>query len=347
MFSSKYPIKTFPNGYFDVWSTVKSTPFNLYIIIGGRRLGKTYSMLRGLIDENINHLYIRRTDADLDECLTTKKNPYRSISSDLQRDIRIYKKGKDTNIVEFNENDEIINDLGIAGSVSTSGSVRGAYFEDIDYLLYDEFINLKPVNTIKKKEGSLFLDLYDTANNDRDLRGKEPLKAVLLSNANTIDDGLLRVLRVTHIIYQMCVNQEQYYIDNDRGIYIALLPDDNEITAKRKKGAIGKLINGTSYAEMAMFNNFIDSYFGDIKEKVNFREYTIMCSFNDIYFYRHKGDRHILASYQKAKTDKKYSNRTLKKFKKNFGFSIGLQVESGAMRYHDYNVKVDVSNIFV
>lgn len=342
---SNLEIPTTESGYFDCWSMIEKNKkdYDLFIIIGGRRLGKTYSLLRGLIENRVQHMYVRRTDSDLEECLTVKKNPYRVINKDFDKDIRIVSKGKETQIAVYEE-DEIKEYLGIASSVSTSGSVRGAFLEDIDYLLYDEFINLKPVNTLKKKEGTLFFDLYDTANNDRDIRGAEPLKAVLLSNANSVDDGVLRVLKLGHIIYEMIMNNQSYYGDKDRRIYMALLPSDNVITNKRKKSAIGRLTEGTSYGDMAMNNEFVGSYFGDIKEKINYAEYYPLCSYNNIYFYAHKSDGHIYASYRKAKCPS-YVTHTLKKFKRDYGMRIGMQFEGGRMRYRNYNVKLDVINL--
>lgn len=343
--SKKLEIPTVNGGYFDCWRMIQDNfdDFNIFIIIGGRRLGKTYSVLKGVITDKKQHMYVRRTDSDLDECLTVKKNPYRVLNKDLYTDIRLYAKGRETNIVKF-VNDEPSDYLGIASSVSTSGSVRGAYLEDIEYIIYDEFINLKPVNTLKKHEGRLLLDLYDTANNDRDLRGANPLKAILLSNANTVDDGVLRVLKLGNVIYDMVINEKQYYADYERKIYVAMLPNDNEITKKRMKGAIGKLTENTSYGDMAMNNAFVDSYFGDIVEKINYSEFTPLCAVNNIYFYAHKFDGHLVASYRKAKC-KTYNNHTIRKFKRDFGMRVGMQYESGKMRYQNYDIKLDVINL--
>ena len=344
--SKKLEIPIEKNGYFNVWKFVQEheSDFDIFIIVGGRRLGKTYSVLRGLVQDKKQHLYVRRTDSDLDECLTARKNPYRQINNDYRSDVRIVAKGKDKNIMLF-ENDEVVDNLGYASSVSTSGSVRGAFMEDIEYIIYDEFINLKPVNTLKKYEGNLFFDLYDTANNDRDLRGKKPLKAILLSNANSIDDGLIRQLKLGHVIYEMLSKDTYYYADYERRIYLALLPSNNDISKKREKSAIGRLTGESSYSNMAMKNEFNDSYLGDIYEKVRYQEYNPFCSFNNIYFYKHKGDGHILASYRKAKC-KAYTNHTIKKFKRDFGMMIGLQIESGRIHYINYDIKLDVAHIF-
>ena len=343
--SKKLEIATTKSGYFDCWEMVQNNidDFNFFIIIGGRRLGKTYSILKGLITEKKQHMYVRRTDADLEECLTVKKNPYRVLNKDLDLDIRLYAKGKEMNIVEF-EDDNPNEYLGIASSVSKSGSVRGAYLEDIEYLIYDEFINLKPVNTLRKKEGNLFLDLYDTANNDRDIRGSRALKAILLSNANTVDDGIIRTLKLGSVIYQMIINNQNYYADYDRKIYVALLPSDNVITNKRRTSAIGLLTQGTTYADMAMSNEFQNSYFGDIDERVRYNEYIPAFAINNLYFYRHKGDGHLFVSKRKAKCVH-YSNNTIRQFKRDYGMIFGSQYESGRMRYQNYDVKLDVINL--
>ena len=342
--NSRLEIPTVKGGYFDCWKMIQNNldDYNIFIIIGGRRLGKTYSVLKGLIQDRKQHIYVRRTDSDVQECLTVKRNPYRALNDFWN--VKLVAQGKETQIAICNEDDEVEQYLGIASSVSTSGSVRGAFLEDMEYLIYDEFINLKPVNTLRKKEGNLFLDLYDTANNDRDTRGKPPLKAILLSNANTTDDGIIRVLKLGHIIYDMITNDIHYYGDKERKIYIALLPNDNEVTNRRKKSAIGKLVNGTSYGDMAMNNSFTDSYFGDIEKKVRYTEYYPMCAFEKVYFYRHKADGHIYASRRKMSCAH-YSQLSLSQFKKDYGMIVGNQFESGRMRYQNYDVKLDVMNI--
>lgn len=338
-----WEIPTYATGYFEVWEFVQDTKdkVNVYIIIGGRRLGKTFSMLRGLSINRVPHMYVRRTDSDIDNTLTATKNPYKAINRQYNTDIRIIADKKDKNIMLF-EDDEPVAKLGIASSVSTSGSVRGADLEDVVYLLYDEFINLKPTNTIKRKEAQLFFDLYDTANNDRDIRGKEPLKAILLSNANTTEDGIIRSLNIGQEIYNMIKENRNYCYIESKKIYIAMLPDTNEITQQREKSAIGALINGTEYGSMAMKNNFVGAYFGDIVEKVNFQWFQCVFCYEDIYFYKSKEDGHYYLSKRKntLKKDRYYKSENHKKFLRDWGMQLRYQYELNMIEYADYDIKL-------
>lgn len=339
-----FEIPTTSKGYFDVWEMVQDTKdyVNVYIVIGGRRLGKTYSCLKGVVEGHHRHLYVRRTKSDLDDTLSNQKNPYRAVNNELDTDIRVVPKGKDTNICRFEDDVEVEN-LGIASSVSTSGSVRGAYLEDIEYLIYDEFINLKPTNTIRKREGDLFFDLYDTANNDRDLRDKPPLKAILLSNANTTQDGIIRNLAIGQDLYEMIRDDKPYLYLEEKKLYIALLPNDNEITSKRKKSAIGTLIKNSSYSNMALANNFVDAYFGDIRDNIDYREYSSFLSMNDrLFLYRHKFDGSLVVSKRKAQVPKqwKYTNETVRDLKLNWGMFLNYYYQTSKIIYSDYDTKL-------
>lgn len=342
-----FEIPTTSKGYMNVWEMVQDTKdkVNVYIVIGGRRLGKTFSMLKGVVETRSKHMYVRRTDSDIDNTLTALKNPYKAINRELGTDVRIVADKKDKNIVLY-EDDEPVAHLGIASSVSTSGSVRGADLEDIEYLIYDEFINLKPTNTIKKKEGNLFFDLYDTANNDRDIRGKEPLKAILLSNANTTEDGIIRNLQIGEVIYKMIqLNKNWAYIE-DKKLYIAMLPCDNEITKQRKKSAIGTLVNNTSYSDMALSNMFVGAYFGDIVEKINYQEYKCVMRYEDIYFYKHKYYGTYLLSKKPNTLSKtrKYTQENHSKFLRDWGMQLKYQYEVNELLYSDYDTKLQFLN---
>lgn len=346
-----FEIPTTAKGYFDVWNMIKDTEdkVNVYIIIGGRRLGKTYSCLKGVIQDNKRHMYVRRTQADLDDTLTSTKNPYRALEKDLQRYIKIIARDSDRNIVEVDEEDNELYNFGIASAISTSGSVRGAYLEDIEYLIYDEFINLKPTNQLKKKEGNLFFDLYDTANNDRDIRGAKPLKAILLSNANTTEDGVIRNLQIGQALYKMIQSNSPYCYIAEKKIYVAMLPSKNEITSQREKSAIGSLVNNTTYGDMALGNNFIGAYFGDIVDNVNYRDYRALMKFEDLYIYKEKGSGNVLVSRRSATVNKRlmYSMDTKNAMLRDWGFFFKYQYEMNLIRYSDYDSKLDFLNYFI
>ena len=79
------------NGYFNCWKFVEEheDDFNLFIFIGGRRLGKTFSVLRGLVKGSKQHMYVRRTDSDLEASLTVNKNPYKAINDYLNTNVKL------------------------------------------------------------------------------------------------------------------------------------------------------------------------------------------------------------------------------------------------------------------
>ena len=53
----------------------------------------------------------------------------------------------------------------------------------------------------------------------------------------------------------------------------------------------------------------------------------------------------MLASHRKANCEK-YNERTKQAFKRNYGYMFAYYIETGLMFYTDYNVKLEVKNIF-
>lgn len=263
---------------------------------------------------------------------------------DLGRDIYVTKV-KDSFIVQediIEEDETKVNIIGYCGALSTFGKFRGADFSDVDVIVFDEFINTSPINTLKN-EFNLLANMIETVNRNRELKGEESVKVILLSNANTLDSGILRTLKLADVIYQMKVNKETVYVDEERDIYLALL-NNKELRDVKSKTKLYRLTQGTQFYEMAIGNEFTQDYFGNVK-KINYNEFTPIVSYDKIYFYKHKSKQLIFASYRKCDCDH-YSIETVKAFKRNYGFMILTFMENGLVIFHNYNIKLDVQHIF-
>ena len=104
------------------------------IIIGGRGIGKTYSALSFLLESGKPFLYLRNTDKQMSLCASAFGNPFKRVSQDLGRDITMKSAGE---IYVVKENDTII---GYGAALSTFENLRGVDLSNIEYVLFDEFI---------------------------------------------------------------------------------------------------------------------------------------------------------------------------------------------------------------
>lgn len=229
--------------YVDCWKSIVDTFYFLYLFIGARGIGKTYSVLKGLINQKSKFLYVRLTDTELKNSVSPLNNPFKTLNTDLKRDIQIIKiKGTDTYGIIDNETGDII---GSAGALSVFGKYRGVDFSNVDYIIFDEFIP-KGYRQANKNQDIDFFDMLETVNRNRELQGKSPIKVILLSNSNSLQSPILNSLGLPEIINQMRKNNKEIYTDNERGIYLQLFKNTDVSNAKSQT-SLYKLTRDTEY----------------------------------------------------------------------------------------------------
>lgn len=316
----------------------------IYFFIGGRQIGKTYSMLKGFVENNDMFLYMRRTNTEEKAGLNDKGNPFKSINNDLGTNI--YIKGSEDSggciYKEINEEEKRI--IGYTGALSTFGNMRGVDYTDCDYIYIDEFINMKKIDYVKN-DGQLLFDSISTVNRNRELFNKPSIKIVLTSNANTIDSDIIRSLYLDDIIYQMKEMCYNVYTDNEKGIYLELMETSKELKRKLANTKLAKLTKGTRFYDMAYENEFTTDYFGDISKKVDYSVMYPVCAYEGIYFYKYKYRELMFASKRKAQCPV-YTEQTKGAFKRDYGFMMMNYIETGRMLYRDYNTKLTVQHIW-
>lgn len=323
----------YTNCYNKLWGD--NYPLFMFMFIGGRGIGKTFSMLKGALDDNKRIIYVRRTQTEIDNCCNDYMNPFKAINKKCNRNVHM-KALKDSCIIV--EDDQLI---GYACSLKTFGKYRGADFSDVQLILFDEFIQTTPGGKIKN-ESTYFLNLIETIQRNREFEGDESVKLVLLSNANTINNEIITYFNLGEEIRQLKINNQSIYKDEERGIYLELL-ENKEVQNLKKETALYKLTKGTNFYDFSLNNEFTDDNFGLVK-KIDYRELVPMCAYNDIYFYKHKSKNIIYATKRKCSTYK-YNTDTFKAFKRDFGFMINNYKIRGLILCGDYNIKLKVDNL--
>lgn len=326
--------------YFKPWEIVDNTNYLLYFFIGGRGIGKTYDMLRGLLLEyQGKFIYLRRTESELEFSTSQESNPFKAINSDFKKDFRLSKEGKSYIIGEYDE-ERLINIKGLCLSLSKVGGIRGTNFEDYDYIFFDEFISMNPIRTaFDKKQGKLLFDFLETCNRNRELKGKEPIKVVLCSNAESLNNEILNFWGLIDKIYKMKVNDDEVLVLNNQGIYIHL-PKDIPISKKKAQTKLYMSLPAeNAYKTMALENKFYNDDFSDILQfPSNLLE--PLFSFGEFYFYNIKNKNIIYVSNRKHNLNR-FSD--FNEFKKKMG--VNILPFNRILVFQDYDLKVHYKNL--
>lgn len=274
-----------PDGWVDLRGLYKDPRLFTYICIASRQVGKTYNASNFLLnDVGGRFLWLRRTDGEVETMrLRPDENPFIEVNPKMdivKGDTKVL-----YNVVDTSEDPPRW--VGYAGALSRLYAIRGFKISDIiDWIVYDEFIPEKHVRRMAG-EGDALLNIYTTANGNRELEGRPPLKMALLANANNINSDVLRQLNVADRIKKMSDKGQELYIDYERGLAI-VLPKAKQIIEKRKRGALARLIGEDSkFYQMAYNNKF--AYDSDLyvspMDPNSVRPYM---SIGDLYIYEQK-----------------------------------------------------------
>ena len=320
-------------------------PFNIFI--GGRGTGKTFTALDNAYVTNTdeNHfMYLRRTEVEVSQIADFKYNPYKALNrvNGYNVQARYISKNSVGEFYEPNENGED-RFLGYASALSTFGKLRGADLCDVDKIVFDEFIKTRVAHPIKD-EADLFFNAYETINRNREIEGRPPLKAYLLSNATTLNSPILEELNLVSVIERMKKKHQTAYTDRERGIHIELL-DDIKISQQKRDTALYKLTRGTTYSKHALDNEFAYDSFENIA-KVNLNEYTPWIQLEDLYIYRHKHRFEYYVCKSKGKCQHVFKGDNTPLFKKNFGGRFYQLLIGGYVLFQSFQVKQKIMSYF-
>lgn len=315
----------------------KLRPFTF--IVGGRGIGKTYSAIgEGIKNHRGRFMYLRNTREQLAESCGNFGNPFKKYADDNKLDIRLEVERRHAIINQYvycddGESQRKIN-IGVGANLSTFENLRGVDLSNIDYILFDEFIENR---TLSFDQFRAFVNMYETVNRNRELIGEEPCKVVLLSNAQRLGNPILRGFNLIPVIESMQKAGQRAYSNGPIRIELPF----SDVSEGKRTTALYSAINGTNYADEALNNNFANDSFSGVK-KVNINEYTPVVALDDIYIYRHKSDSTFYACGIQAKCKKFTTIDNFVVFYKLYGFKLKLAAADDKLYYSDYQTKCDL-----
>ena len=230
------------------WSVdeVLSKQRHINFILAERGVGKTFGVLEWAMNRAIKYgkqfVYMRRRNSELDKI------------DELFSPLNKYSKKKIVRNAEYKiiGSNIYANDkhVGYLFALSTSSHLKGSAFPDVETLIYDEFLIEKGSHMKElKMEVHKFYNMLETIFRMRDFR------VFMLGNTTTFETCYKYEMKL-----QKPFGGQKYWYHPTKSILVQIA--DNPVYREAKmESPLGKLIEGTSYADYAVYNNFyMDSY---------------------------------------------------------------------------------------
>lgn len=315
-----------PSGYVDIEKIV-NLKYPFIFVLGGRGTGKTYGACKYLMEHpEIKFMYLRRIQQEADAIGNPEFSPFHPVLEDHPelppitlapipgvKNIRgVYHGSLNDAGVLMPEGEAI----GYVGALNTISSIRGFSGEQIELVLYDEFIPEKNARAIKA-EGDAFLNCYETINRNRELKGKPPLKIISLTNANKLASPIFTALGITEQVDSMTRRGKECSFLDSRGIALIKLKN-SPISSRKAQTALYRAAASEDFRRMALQNDFDTSTYMYIHPEP-LEEYRIIAQYEDIYIYRHKSEskyyvcRHCSGKPKKVYKDELFSRKSMRR----------------------------------
>lgn len=289
-------IKIYNKSGYLAMDKIINTGYPFIFVPAARGTGKTYGTLKELFIKGKKIIQLRRTQNEVDLQNTEDGSSYRTVMRDLGKDFSIIKQNKIGRVIV--DEKEICYNL----ALSTFANVRGIDFNEVDYIVYDEFIAEPHVRKIKA-EGMALANMYETVNRNRELQGRPPVVLICLANSvNMANDVFLYFDLIEHAEQMLNKKEEVRVIGNK----LLIIPQRSPISEKKSKTALYQAVN-SEFTDMAINNKFVLNDFHYVK-KQNLQEYRCLVQLGDLYIYEHKSGNQYYVTFQKGQTKNIYGN---------------------------------------
>lgn len=280
------------SGYIDQEKII-SRPDIFIFEIGPRGTGKSYGILKYIIEHKIKFLLLRRTQTEADMISTAVTNPFKALMTDIP-DLDIRPESISKNLSAFIQprgEDEPPERIGYLAALSTFATIRGADLSDVDLIFYDEFIPEKHQRPIKDEYAAL-MNVYETVNRNRELQGRKPVKLVCAANSNDIANPIFIGLEIVDRIARMMKKGIETYYNPDRSLAVYMIMH-SPISDEKAATSLYRLTAGNDFQNMALRNMFdLDTRYISSR---NLKEYRPIVKIGELVIYEHKSRKEYYA----------------------------------------------------
>lgn len=321
-------------GYLNIEGLL-SQPFVFNFFIGGRGTGKTYGILKYILDHDLKVLFVRRLQSQVDIISKPEFNPFLAVDDTVE-----VKSASKYHAAFFRDGRAI----GYMVALSTFSKIRGFDASDIDIIFYDEFIPELHERPIKNEESALF-NAYETTNRNRELQGRKPVKLVCAANSNRIDNPILQGFGLLRRLEKMIRTGKELYQDKDKSLQLVYL-SFSPISEQKEDTALYRALHGSQFSEMSLGNRF--AFSADRVQSRNLKQYRILFRIGDIGFYsdRQKGNS-FYVRITKETARRNYENTVdgIKEMRMDFPY-IQIWNIQGYIFYEDLDVYTRFAALF-
>ena len=260
------------DGYYHIGKDVEAYPDAVIYIVWSRRgPGKTYSALRYPYHK-FKTLYLKRTNKDVKTIceyagdIDFDPSPWAPLNRDFGINVkpRLLKDG----FGAFYDSDSEGNPTGpvvnYVASLNAIKQVKGMDLSEAEWIIFDEFIP-QAGEVVKKAEGEMLLDLYETVNRDRRKRGRPGLKLILFANAEEISTHITNALEVVDTMAEMQARNINILYDEERGILFHHITSEELPQTDLELHDMYRVMKGTAWAEKSFGGQFSQNDFSAVR----------------------------------------------------------------------------------
>ena len=278
--------------------------------IGGRGIGKSYSLLKEFTVKDYKYIYMRRRPDELETITDESLSPFTALQLDKINAPTPERIGK--NQFELNIEEKFVG-LGLA--LSTAYKIRGFSAPWCEHIFFDEFIPEPHVPQIKQ-EARAIKNFYETVERNREfIGGKAPVRLWCMSNSELLANPIFIEENLVEPYLKIKKQNKEYYLNEERHL---LLIDfyKSPVKAKKANTVLYEFSKDEDFIKTNLGNDFTREHFTK-KKNVNLKEYKILSAFKGLFIYKHKSDNKYYICTHRQGTPVEYedSEKGLKKFK--------------------------------
>jgi len=308
----------------------------LNFVIGGRSIGKTYSMKSYAVRQFLKHGkmfgYIRRYKEELKGLETF----FDAIQKDFL-DVEFEVKGR-----KFYINGKL---AGMAFQLSQWQSYKSKEYPLIDFMMFDEFIREKDNSGYIPNEVEGLLNLLHTVFRDR-----PRTRCVCLSNA-------VSIINPYFIYFGLTPNIDKRF--NAYESLVVEIPPSKEFADNFRESRFGKLIDGTGYGDMALDNEFTGDNYTFVERRTKESKYVFsvvfkgliigiwVCPRNGLMYMSQDYDPSSKQVYAIVKEDMAEGRTLIRNFRDNgFMYKMSRAFKKGELRFDNQVVRTTGYELF-
>ncbi len=345
----------------------KDPKYPVQFFIGGKRRGKTYSLLNGFAvgNECSGELaYMRRTVEEFDSLSSIGNaesedsgNPFGPINYNNGTNIGVFKHSKVISTIHHRKEEvgkdgqlKFIPDgerIGVGLCLSTVHKVQAASFDNVTDLVYDEFIPLPHVRKMTGEFEAFATSLVNIENN-RQAFDKPPLNVWCPANAWNIYNAIFVGLGIVGEVEKVLHNGKYHYYNSDRGLAVHILENNPDFDRHIKQSMPARLLGGTDVYDSIYDNRFVHNDFSCVKY-MSTKGFRPVTSIGKAYVWRKQGEDLWYISYAPHKNElynDKHSHDLLA-FKQRWSMMLSEKFTHGKIFFESYDLKMFVLEIFM